>query len=211
MSIRSNLVAVAWVLCLATACTTTEQVTVNIARENAVFGIRHVDSATVGDTVHQLPSIQSSAKPIEGPKPIGLEIASIGIEDGAVIGVGVDSGGSFDVPTHHEVGWYKYGPTPGQFGSAVLAAHVVLNGTDGVFRHLAELQTGDDVVVRFDDGSTREFTVLGLDQYPKADLPLEEIFRREGDPQLVLITCGGEFDPATNGYRDNIVAFAAPT
>lgn len=210
MYIKRILTGLTCVLFFASACTTTEQVTVNVPRENAVFGIRHTDTAAIGDTVTQLPPMRSNTKPIEGPQPVGLEIASIGIEDGAVIGVGVDAEGSFDVPTHYEVGWYKYGPTPGQFGSAVLAAHVVLNGTDGVFRHLADLKAGDDVKIHFDDGSTEEFTILGLDQYAKAELPLGEIFRRDGDPQLVLITCGGEYDPATNGYRDNIVAFAAP-
>lgn len=198
------------VLCIGSACTTTEQVTVNVERENAVFGIRHTQSAAIGDNVTQLPSIRSNASPIEGPKPVRIEIDSIGIDDGTVIGVGVDDAGSFDVPTHDEIGWYKYGPAPGQFGSAVLAAHVVLNGTDGAFRHLADLDQGDAVRIDFDDGSTEEFTILGLDQYAKADLPLKEIFRRDGDPQLVLITCGGEYDPATNGYRDNIVAVAAP-
>lgn len=211
MFTKSIVVTAAVVLWICVSCTTTEQVTVNVPRENAVFGIRHTESASVGDDVAQLPSIRSNARPIKGPQPVSVEVASIGIENGAIIGVGVDDTGSFDVPTHHEIGWYKYGPSPGEFGSAVFAAHVVLNGTDGVFRHLAEVEAGDEVSVNFDDGSTETFAILGLDQFAKEDLPLDDIFRRDGDPQLVLITCGGEYDPATNGYRDNIVAYAVPS
>jgi hypothetical protein len=33
---------------------------------------------------------------------------------------------------------------------------------------------------------------------------------RDGDPQLVLITCGGEFDTEARSYADNVVAFARP-
>jgi hypothetical protein len=36
------------------------------------------------------------------------------------------------------------------------------------------------------------------------------VWAREGDPQLVLITCGGEFDAQARSYEDNVVAFARP-
>jgi hypothetical protein len=37
-----------------------------------------------------------------------------------------------------------------------------------------------------------------------------EAFDRIGRARLVLITCGGPFDPSTGNYRDNIVAYAVP-
>jgi hypothetical protein len=46
--------------------------------------------------------------------------------------------------------------------------------------------------------------------YPKATGLPPAIFARDGPQQLVLITCGGPFDPSTGNYEDNIAAFATP-
>jgi hypothetical protein len=34
------------------------------------------------------------------------------------------------------------------------------------------------------------------------------VWARDGEPQPVLITCGGEFDNASDDYEDNVVAYA---
>jgi hypothetical protein len=36
------------------------------------------------------------------------------------------------------------------------------------------------------------------------------LFAIDGQPQLVLITCGGDFDNATAQYDQNVVVIAAP-
>jgi hypothetical protein len=36
------------------------------------------------------------------------------------------------------------------------------------------------------------------------------LFRVDGEPQLVLVTCGGAFDPARHRYQDNLVVIATP-
>ena len=36
------------------------------------------------------------------------------------------------------------------------------------------------------------------------------LFRTDGDAQLVLITCGGPFDPVRHRYADNYVVVARP-
>ena len=38
----------------------------------------------------------------------------------------------------------------------------------------------------------------------------ELVFARDGDSRLVLVTCGGRFDPARRSYDDNIVVRAVP-
>ena len=38
---------------------------------------------------------------------------------------------------------------------------------------------------------------------------MDQIFARQGDERLVVITCGGPFDRRT-GYRDNVVVVAEP-
>lgn len=60
------------------------------------------------------------------------------------------------------------------------------------------------------DGTTRTFAVDEVRQIPKVGLPTGELFRRDGSPQLALITCGGEFDASSRHYRDNLVVLATP-
>jgi hypothetical protein len=38
-----------------------------------------------------------------------------------------------------------------------------------------------------------------------------DLVRADGPPQLVLVTCGGEFDRRTGNYADNVIVTAAPT
>lgn len=42
------------------------------------------------------------------------------------------------------------------------------------------------------------------------ELPRERIWRNTGPETLVLITCGGDFNPDINRYDDNIVVYAVP-
>ena len=95
------------------------------------------------------------------------------------------------------------------FKAEVLAAHIAYDGVDGVFRHLDDLATGDTVTVALDDGSTGDYVVTEVTQVPKAELPAE-VWGRDGEQRLVLITCGGEFDEGAGHYRDNVVAYARP-
>lgn len=109
------------------------------------------------------------------------------------------------------IAWYRFGPGPGEPGSAVLAAHVDYNGVRGVFFDLAQLDTGDRVTVELTGGRARTFTVQDRASVEKEVLPIGELFRREGSPTLTLITCGGEFDAAARSYRSNVVVRTVPT
>src|SRR5918998_713546 len=121
----------------------------------------------------------------------------------------VEGLGGMDIPAVDQVGWYRFGARPGDEGTSVLAAHVAYDGVDGVFRRLADLSEGDAVRVRFADGTERAFAVTAVARYPKTDLPAD-VWRRAGAPELVLVTCGGEFDASSRGYEDNVVVYAAP-
>lgn len=148
----------------------------------------------------------------QDPSPVGLRIPRISV-DAPVEPHGVDPDtGQMDVPNNvTEVGWYEFGPKPGQPGSAVLAAHVDLEGRGpGVFFDLEELAPGDQIRVRYDDGSEATFEVEARAIYPKDELPLDVIFRREGTPVLTLVTCGGGFDSSSSSYDSNVVVYARP-
>jgi Sortase domain len=123
----------------------------------------------------------------------------------------LDTGELAIPPKHDVIGWYEYGPSPGEAGSAVLAAHVDWDYKLGAFYELINVPVGATVVVTLEDGREVPFTVTSVEEIPKDELPLDRVFRRDGDPQLVLITCGGKFDRKTRHYADNIVAFAIPS
>lgn len=145
-----------------------------------------------------------------GPAPIGLSIEGAQVSDAPVIPVGVLENGEMEIPGRLEVGWYRFGPSPGEEGSSVLAAHIAFDNRPGVFRRLADLELGDIVTVDYDDGTSQDFEVIELAQYDKQELPFDRVFSKTGDPVLTLITCGGEFNRSISSYEDNIVAYAIP-
>jgi hypothetical protein len=77
----------------------------------------------------------------------------------------------------------------------------------GVFFRLRSLFLGASVLVRFGDGSRERFRVIARHAYRKSMLP-KALFARSGRPMLLLITCGGPFDPVTHRYEDNVVVYA---
>ena len=144
--------------------------------------------------------------------PVSVSIPAIGIE-ARVLSSGVDDEtGQMEVPRSvSDVGWYEYGPSPGEPGSAVFAAHVDLASQGrGVFFDLRLLSPGDRIMVRYDDGGAAWFTVAARSIYDKEDLPLEAIFSRTGEPVLTLVTCGGGFDSSSSRYDSNVVVYAVP-
>lgn len=95
--------------------------------------------------------------------------------------------------------------TPGEPGAAVLLGHVD-SARDGpaVFYRLGELRPGD----RIADGGTVTFVVASVARYPKPEFPADRVYGAVAYAGLRLVTCGGAFDPARRGYRDNIVVYA---
>ena len=140
--------------------------------------------------------------------------SSVTIDDidlwGPVRAVGLEEDGQLEVPDETEIGWYRYGSSPGRAGATVLAAHVTWNGSIGPFFMLRDLDPGARVDVRLEDGTRRTYEVVERTIYDKDELPRNRIWRTTGDESLVLITCGGSFNPDINRYRENIVVYAVP-
>ena len=144
--------------------------------------------------------------------PTRLRIPSIGVAAPAVA-VGVEDDGEMEVPADvRDVGWYRHGPAPGEPGAAVIAGHVDSREQGrGAFFDLRRLDVGARVEVTDADGNVQRFDVVARRTYDKAVLPADALFARDGPPQLVLITCGGDFDPAAGSYRENVVVYAQPS
>ena len=151
---------------------------------------------------------------VEAPKvrvePVGLTIAKIGLKAKEVRSVGLEPDGQLEIPNEKEIGWYRYGQAPGEIGSTLRAAHLSWNGTLGPFAELASVEPGDRINVQLSDGGSRTYEAVERNQYNKGELPADRIWTRSGNETLVLITCGGEFNPAIKRYYDNIVIYAVP-
>ena len=143
------------------------------------------------------------------PVPVRVRLAAVDL-DAPVVDAPVRAGELAIPDDPATAGWYAAGPSPGEEGSAVLAAHVDFGGQLGAFFHLEDAGAGDVVEVDLDDGSLRRFRVVSLGRFPRGQLPADEVFAPHGPPVLTLITCGGDFDAATHHYTQNVVVRAIP-
>lgn len=141
--------------------------------------------------------------------PVQIRIEAIGLV-AAVVPIGVE-GTTTEVPHDvDEVGWYRFGPRPGEAGSTLLLAHVDSRTQGpGAFFRLRELQPGDTVTVQLTDRSSETYTVVVRRAYRKEELP-DRVFARDGPSVLTLVTCGGSFSEITRSYSDNVVVYAIP-
>ncbi|MCZ2835828.1 class F sortase [Modestobacter sp. VKM Ac-2985] len=145
------------------------------------------------------------------PAPVRVSLPAQGV-DAPLDPVGVAPDGQMELPEDVDrVGWYRFGPVPGDDGSAVLAGHVDDREQGlGALAPLRSTEVGDVVVVTGANGAETRWQVVSREVITKEVLPLDTIFGREGPPRLVLVTCGGPFIPEIRSYRDNVVVVAEP-
>ena len=160
-----------------------------------------------------VPIAAATQAPVRDPQPpVRVVAASVDV-DVPVVPVGVETGGFMELPVDPAVaGWYRFGSDPASTdGNVVISAHV--DAPDypiGPFSRLRDLAAGETVEVTDASGAAHRYAVESVTYYPKADLPVDELFARDGTNALVLITCGGAFDSTTGRYADNVVAIATP-
>lgn len=152
---------------------------------------------------------QADAASMERLAPLELRFEAVGIDDD-IRPVGIEDDGEMEVPDATEIGWWQYGSAPGLPGATVLAAHVSWNDALGPFFRLGDAEIGDRLEVTAGDGSIRVYQVVERTMYVKDGLPADRIWTTTGDETLVLITCGGDFNPSIHRYRHNIVVYAVP-
>lgn len=140
--------------------------------------------------------------------PVRLVIAGLDID--APIGqLGLTESGDMDNPSNiMETGWYKYGPHPGDIGSAVIAGHLSgEKGQPGIFKNLEKLQKGDSLSVVDDKGQTISFTVRETRYYDQDEKP-SEVFNTNTGAHLNLITCAGSWDKTERSFSKRLVVFS---
>jgi sortase (surface protein transpeptidase) len=152
----------------------------------------------------------SSANTSKHPDPIMLDVPSLGIS-AEIKGVGTDSNRAMEVPDDfNTVGWYRYGPSPGEPGNSVIAGHLDDHRGRSVFFDLQYVEVGSKISVTYEDGSDQEFRVSEKRAYDAGNLPSTRLFNRDGNPALALITCGGSWDSSAGRYSETVVVYAEP-
>lgn len=151
--------------------------------------------------------------PVAGasPAPIRLLVPRFDL-DMAIVATGISGDGLMALPEQpSEIGWYRYGPRPGDAaGSAVLAGHVDSRRFGiGPLAELRKLGEGDRIVVQ-SEGGQQTYEVRQVAQISKRVVPLGEVFVRSGPATLRIVTCGGPYDRSRGGYLDNVVVTAVP-
>jgi hypothetical protein len=138
-------------------------------------------------------------------EPAHLAIPALGVR-ADVQRVGATETG-IEVPQVGRAGWFEDGPRPGEPGRAVIIGHLDSQNGPGLFALLPGVRPGTYVSVTDAAGNVQRFKVVGKAQVPKATFPTGAVYGPSDRPVLVLITCGGQYDPAT-GYEDNVLVYA---
>ena len=157
-------------------------------------------------------STEAAPTRTRAPKPVGVSIPSIGVDDAAVVEVGLDDNRAVDIPDDvSQVGWYNRGPRPGEDGNAFMTSHIDSRTQGpGVLFDLRRSEPGDLIEVHHEDGSTTQWEVVHRERITKGSYPMDRVFRFEGPPGLVIDTCGGPWDPKTRSYESIDIVYAMP-
>lgn len=174
-------------------------------------------SVAPGPPAPDVPQVAATLPPADGAVPAGAPVRVVVPAhdvDMPVDPVGVAADGQMEIPPLAERGgWYRFGADPSDAaGTTVIAGHVdsVASAGTGPFVRLPDVRPGDAVELTLADGSTRGYAVQSVTRIPKSEARWPDVFTREGDARLALITCGGAFDRGTGHYEDNVLVIATP-
>lgn len=145
-----------------------------------------------------------------GSPPVRLEITRLSV-NAPVIAVGLTSDNAMDIDKEDisKTAWYRFGPKPGENGSAVIAGHYGWrDGQGSVFNNLHTLQPGDKILIYDEESLVYTFVVREVRRY-NLNADTMEVFRsNDGKAHLNLITCDGSWNQSDQTYSDRLVVFS---
>ncbi|MFI6676222.1 class F sortase [Kribbella sp. NPDC050469] len=142
--------------------------------------------------------------------PTRLVVPAAGI-DVPVRAVGVAADGQMELPPDPAtIGWYRFGPGPGDGrGSMVLGGHLDSKEYGvGPLVRLRKVRPGQLIRISSYGGRTTTYRIDSIREITKRRLPLADLFDRTGPHRLQVVTCGGDYDPDNGGYQQNLVVSA---
>lgn len=164
-------------------------------------------TAPEGEQVQATTTISGPILPSSAP--VALRIPKLSLETSFVPPLGLLENGEVAVPdSDTKVGWYKYSPTPGALGPAVILGHVDSYAGPAVFFSLGQLEPGDDVYVDREDGTTAHFKIESLERPSQSAFPTERVYGNIDHAGLRLITCSGVYVRGTARYTHNLIVYA---
>jgi Sortase domain len=180
-------------------------------RFSAAVGVRHQSPQEVTPSVEPAQVAGAAASQIRSERPVRITLPS-----GAtmrVLPAATGRTGVLQVPDDiGSAGWWDGGSRVGDpYGPIVVAAHVD-SFTQGIgkFAELLGMHPGQEVLLE-SPHLVQRFVVESAELVPKTSLATDsQAFAPGGDGRLVLITCGGTYDPDQGGYQDNMVVVASP-
>lgn len=124
--------------------------------------------------------------------------------------VSTDQEGRIAVPNNiYVAGWYINSVRPGENGLSIIDGHRDGKKNHGIFYNLEKLKKDDKISIEYGDGSLREFLVIDVVQIVTEEAQEVMYERLEGvEKQLVLVTCGGEYDNELKTYIDRVIVRA---
>lgn len=147
-------------------------------------------------------------------EPVGLDVPAIGVSTGPLAMLQPDGGGVLEAPADAATaGWSSLAPAPGvadggERQPAVIAGHVSVGDTPGVFARLGGVAPGSEITVRLSDGTRAVYEAYHVESYAPTAFPTSGITGATDVPELRLISWGGVFDRGVGPFPDNIVVFA---
>ena len=130
--------------------------------------------------------------------------------DAPVVVRGVDANGVMETPDGPEdVAWYDFTAKPGFGSNAVFSGHVdYINYGPAVFWNLKDLNPGDIIEVRMEDGTVYRYSVEQREQVYADKADVGKIVGPTPTEIITLITCGGTFDTSTGQYDQRVIVRA---
>ena len=146
---------------------------------------------------------------VEAAAPIRIKIPEIGVDAAFEDPLGLNDDQTIEVPDAFDtVGWYKYGPKPGELGPAVVLGHVDSYEGAAVFYLLGQLEKGDEIIIETEEGEEKVFIVEMIERHEQSGFPTAKVYSDLDYPGLRLITCSGVYDHNTLRYSHNTIVFA---
>lgn len=155
------------------------------------------------------PVATSSAAALTKSAPVRVRIPSVGIDATFEGELGLNPDQTIEVPeSFTQLGWYGFGPTPGELGPAVILGHVDSYRGPAVFWPLGQLEVGNEILVDREDGTVARFMVTELRRVDQDEFPTRDVYGDIDHAGLRLITCSGTYDRGVQRYSHNLIVFA---